>query len=135
MANFFIINGETYFTEKPQLHSTWIAGNAELYNIQPKEEDANKTSAISNKDKFLASYPSAKRGPIDQPDLVLFENFTLWTCEKTGVLKDHDILVKNGKIQEIGKNLTIQPSANTRIIKRKRKSTSPRELLIATVMP
>ncbi|MGB0354752.1 MAG: amidohydrolase family protein [Opitutales bacterium] len=125
MANFFIINGESYFTEKPQLHSTWIAGKAELYDLQPKEEDANKTSTISNKDKLLASYPSAKRGPIDQPDLVLFENFTLWTCEKTGVLKDHDILVKNGKIQEIGKNLTIQPSANARIIKGKGKHLTP----------
>ncbi|HAD21069.1 MAG: hypothetical protein CMI28_03865 [Opitutae bacterium] len=125
MANFFIINGESYFTEKPQLHSTWIAGKAELYDLEPKEEDANKTSENSNKDKLLASYPSAKRGPIDQPDLVLFENFTLWTCEKTGVLKDHDILVKNGKIQEIGKNLTIQPSANARIIKGKGKHLTP----------
>jgi imidazolonepropionase-like amidohydrolase len=125
MANFFIINGESYFTEKPQLHSTWIAGKAELYDMQHKEKDANKTSTISNKDKLLASYPSAKRRPIDQPDLVLFENFTLWTCEKTGVLKEHDILVKNGKIQEIGKNLTIQPSANARIIKGKGKHLTP----------
>ena len=53
---------------------------------------------------------------------------------KKQVLKDHDILVKNGKIQEIGKNPTIQPSANTRIIKERGKHLTP-ELLIATVMP
>ena len=65
------------------------------------------------------------REPIDQPDLVLFKGFTLWTCEKIGVLQDHDILVKNGKIIEIGKNLTIQSSTNARIIKGKGKHLTP----------
>ncbi len=125
MANFFIVNGKSYFTPKPQLHSTWIAGEAELYNLQPKEEDANKTTTHSNKNELLARYPSSMREPIDQPDLVLFKGFTLWTCEKIGVLQDHDILVKNGKIIEIGKNLTIQSSTNARIIKGKGKHLTP----------
>lgn len=125
MANFFIVNGNSYFIEKPQLHSTWISGIAKLYSHKPKQLDTNQSSTIFNKSKLIASYPNANRGPIDQPELILFKDFTLWTCEDSGILKDHDILVKNGKIQEIGKNLTIQPSPDARIIKGKGKHLTP----------
>ncbi|QES87314.1 amidohydrolase family protein [Rhizosphaericola mali] len=37
---------------------------------------------------------------------VLFKNATVWTNEKEGILKETDVLVKNGKIAAIGKNLS-----------------------------
>ncbi|MDI1255344.1 MAG: amidohydrolase family protein [Flavobacterium sp.] len=43
---------------------------------------------------------------------MLFKNATVWTNEKEGILEATDVLVKNGKIAAIGKNLS-DPSATT----------------------
>ena len=37
---------------------------------------------------------------------MLFKNATVWTSEAAGVLENTDVLVKNGKIEKIGKNLS-----------------------------
>lgn len=39
-------------------------------------------------------------------ETILFKNATVWTSEKDGILKGTDVLVKNGKISRIGKNLS-----------------------------
>jgi imidazolonepropionase-like amidohydrolase len=38
-------------------------------------------------------------------ETILIKNATVWTNEKSGVLKDSDVLLKNGKIAAIGKGL------------------------------
>ena len=38
---------------------------------------------------------------------ILIKNATVWTSEKEGVLQNTDVLVKNGKIAAIGKNLNV----------------------------
>ena len=43
-------------------------------------------------------------------ETILIKNATVWTNEKAGVLKDSDVLIKNGKIAAIGKGLK-DPSA------------------------
>ncbi|MFD0861326.1 amidohydrolase family protein [Sungkyunkwania multivorans] len=37
---------------------------------------------------------------------ILFKNATVWTNERDGILQNSDVLIKNGKIAEIGKNLS-----------------------------
>ncbi len=44
---------------------------------------------------------------------VLIKNATVWTNEKEGKLESTDVLVRNGKIAQIGKNL---PAGNARVI-------------------
>jgi imidazolonepropionase-like amidohydrolase len=39
-------------------------------------------------------------------ETVLFKNATVWTCEKDGILQNTDVLIENGKIKAIGKNLS-----------------------------
>ena len=39
-------------------------------------------------------------------ETILFKNATVWTGEKEGILKETDVLVENGKIVKIGKNLS-----------------------------
>ncbi len=39
------------------------------------------------------------------PGIYLFKNATVWTNEKTGILDQTDVLVRNGKIEQIGKNI------------------------------
>lgn len=52
----------------------------------------------------------------------LIKNATIWTLEKEGILEETDILIQNGKISQIGKNLT---ASNAEIIDAKGKHVSP----------
>ena len=46
-------------------------------------------------------------------ETIIIKNATVWTNEKEGVLQNTDVLIKNGKITAIGKNLT---EAGARVI-------------------
>lgn len=55
-------------------------------------------------------------------ETILIKNTTVWTSEKDGVLQNTDLLLKNGKIAAIGKNLN---EPNARIIDGTGKHVSP----------
>ena len=61
------------------------------------------------------TYPNMSFGWDEMPkqETILFKNATVWTNEKEGVLDNADVLVTNGKITAVGKNLT---DANARVI-------------------
>jgi len=69
-------------------------------------------------------YPFAAYGNTDLPkaESVLFKNATVWTNEKDGILKNTDVLIENGKIKAIGKNLS---SPNAKVIDATGKHISP----------
>ncbi len=54
------------------------------------------------------TFPNIAFGNIQKPALqtLLFKNATVWTNEKEGILQETDVLVKNGKIATIGKNIS-----------------------------
>ncbi|MFI2742862.1 amidohydrolase family protein [Zhouia sp. PK063] len=54
------------------------------------------------------TYPNKTFGTAALPKQqdILFKNATVWTSEDAGVLENTDVLVKNGKIAKIGKNLS-----------------------------
>ncbi|MBJ7879317.1 amidohydrolase family protein [Gelidibacter salicanalis] len=43
---------------------------------------------------------------LPEAETLLFTNATVWTNEKDGILENTDVLIKNGKIAKIGKNLS-----------------------------
>lgn len=43
---------------------------------------------------------------LPKAETLLFKNATVWTNEKDGILENTDVLIKNGKISKIGKNLS-----------------------------
>jgi imidazolonepropionase-like amidohydrolase len=47
-----------------------------------------------------------------QQELLLIKNITLWTNEKDGIQPNMDVLIENGKIQKIGKNLKSTAARN-----------------------
>lgn len=55
-------------------------------------------------------------------ETILIRNATVWTNEKEGVLKNTDVLIKNGKIAAVGKNL---PDAGARVIDGTGKHVTP----------
>jgi imidazolonepropionase-like amidohydrolase len=62
-------------------------------------------------------YPFTAFGASDstmpKQETVLFKNATVWTSDKEGKLEGADVLVKNGKIAKVGKNLS---DASARVI-------------------
>ena len=49
----------------------------------------------------------------DNNDTVLIKNATVWTNEDDGILENTDVLVKNGRIQQVGKDLSIGTNEKT----------------------
>ena len=47
--------------------------------------------------------------PVSETPTVLFRGATVWTCEDDGVLKDADVLIRDGRIAAIGKGLVAPP--------------------------
>lgn len=75
-------------------------------------------------EKALAMYPitfpnvSFGKSVLPKQETLLFKNATVWTGEKEGNLIETDVLVENGKISKIGKNLS---QTNAKIIDAKGK--------------
>lgn len=69
-------------------------------------------------------YPFAAYGGAQLPvaENVLFKNATVWTSEKEGILQNTDVLIENGKIKAVGKNLA---AGNAKVIDATGKHLSP----------
>ncbi len=97
-------------------------GVTKKWNITKIEEYAHK-----EKEKKQKEYKKAKDIPtIYYPNMaygvesklskqnMLIKNVTVWTNEKEGILKNADVLIRNGKIVEVGKD--ISESRNVQIV-------------------
>jgi len=77
-------------------------------NAVKKKEDEKKKPKTSTPVVVPVTYPNIGYGFTSKPEqeTILFKNATVWTSEKEGVLKNTDVLLKDGKIAQIGKNLS-----------------------------
>ncbi|GGG98987.1 periplasmic amidohydrolase [Polaribacter pacificus] len=75
-----------------------------------KKESAKSSKKGKTVSPYVAkvTYPNVAYGFETKPkqETLLIKNTTVWTSEKDGVLKNTDVLIKNGKISQIGKNLS-----------------------------
>ena len=80
-----------------------------LKKEEKKEEKKEKQKEEKNSDVEVVplTYPNVGYGYLERPQkqTILFKNATVWTNEEVGILTETDVLVKNGKIEKIGKNL------------------------------
>ena len=70
-----------------------------------------KADSVKTKQPLVlgkVTYPFLSYGWEEMPkaENILIKNTTVWTSEKDGKLENTDVLVKNGKIAAVGKNLT-----------------------------
>lgn len=81
----------------------------------PKEK--KDSSAKSSQDKpasFAVNFPLGAFGreaPPDQPDAVVFQNATVWTCSEAGILENASVLIGKGKILAVGQDIKIPRGA------------------------
>jgi imidazolonepropionase-like amidohydrolase len=94
-----------------------LSGKAILPNGTEVKWSATKTSpfvAVKDTTKvekpniIPVSFPNIAFGNNQKPtqQTLLFKNATVWTNEKEGILQETDVLVKNGKIASVGKNIS-----------------------------
>ena len=87
--------------------TTWKATKKETIDASTKSEnkkqDATKVPAM-----VPITFPNLAFGNEQKPkqETILFKNATVWTGEKEGILSETDVLIENGKIVSIGKNLS-----------------------------
>ncbi len=70
------------------------------------EKDSAKTEKLNP--IMPVTYPNIAFGNSKKltAQTILFKNATVWTNEKEGILEETDVLIKNGKIAAVGKNLS-----------------------------
>ena len=113
-ANGKSLNGKAIMPGGNEL--SFYASKTQPEDSKGKAEDKKKMDSKS-KDKYMSpiTYPNLAYGFNEKPksETLLFKNATVWTNENDGVLENTDILLKDGKISKIGKNLS---SRNAKII-------------------
>lgn len=95
-----------------------IGGRLVLPNGKEATFNAIKTKTFTEKESekkdkeapvvVPVTYPNVGHGYASKPtqETMLFKNATVWTSEDAGILENTDVLIKNGKISKIGKDLS-----------------------------
>ncbi|WP_299184422.1 amidohydrolase family protein [uncultured Aquimarina sp.] len=96
-------------------------GSETTFTAKQKSKNAAKKDGKKSEDKketpkvLPVTYPNIAYGNSTLPksENILFKNATVWTNEVDGILTETDVLIKNGKIAGIGKNLN---AGNAKIV-------------------
>ncbi len=96
------IEGIAYDTEGNE--SKWTATKL---NSETSKKEKSKSGSSKTYEVVPVSYPNLGFGNYKQPETqtILIKNTTVWTSEDAGILENTDVLLKDGKITKIGKNL------------------------------
>ncbi len=92
------------FTDEKGKTSKWVA----VKEASKEKNEKGKKEDVSNQPVIMPiTYPNIGFGNSEKPkqENILFKNVTVWTGESEGVLNNTDVLLKDGKIAGIGKNL------------------------------
>ena len=104
-------------TAKVPENAETFTGKAILEDGSQTTFTATRTASAEEKDKkdkdseypevLPVTYPNMAYGfeTLPKQEDLLFKNATVWTSEDAGILKNTDVLVRNGKISKIGKDL------------------------------
>jgi imidazolonepropionase-like amidohydrolase len=87
------------------------AGNKLTWTATLKSAGTGKADSARKKDMVrtgAVTYPFLPFGWTEKPkqETILIKNATVWTSDDAGKLENTDVLVKNGKIAQVGKNLS-----------------------------
>lgn len=75
---------------------------------EEKKQDTKNEEIVTESGKVI--YPFVAYGYEARPEYkdFIIRNATVWTSENDGILQSSDVLIKNGKIAEIGKGLKVE---------------------------
>ncbi|MEP6676887.1 MAG: amidohydrolase family protein, partial [Ferruginibacter sp.] len=90
-------------------NGTWVTWTATRTGDAPADTSSTrKRRDFGDRKMGEVTYPFIGYGSKEIPkqETILIKNATVWTSEKEGRLENTDVLIKNGKIASIGKNLS-----------------------------
>src|SRR6185436_12395135 len=96
---------------------TWIKWKTRFtspYKFEPKKDTAKiEKPAVGD-----LLYPNMAYGYKELPvaKTVLIKNATVWTNEPEGILQNTDVLIQNGKISRVGKNMDTSAIKNIQVV-------------------
>lgn len=84
--------------------STFKAVKTSEFTAKKKDEKKADEAPVM----VAVTYPNVGFGVTTMPksENLLFKNATVWTSEEAGILENTDVLIKDGKISKIGKDLS-----------------------------
>jgi imidazolonepropionase-like amidohydrolase len=101
---------------------TWSATFAQAAQAAADSARRRRPSGPLGKVTYPFEPYGWEEGNAPKQETILIKNATVWTNEKEGVLQNTDVLIKNGKIAGIGKNLS---DAGARVIDGTGKHVTP----------
>ena len=95
------LSGKAIFSDGKEV--SWKATKTADFKAEADEKKETKINPVQP-----VTYPNVAFGNLQKPTVqnMLFKNATVWTNEKEGILQSADVLIKNGKIAAVGKNLS-----------------------------
>jgi imidazolonepropionase-like amidohydrolase len=85
---------------------TWTAAFSAADSARSRVDSARKRPLLLGKVTYPFLPHGWEEGQAPKQETILIKNATVWTSEKEGNLANTDVLLKNGKIAAIGKNLS-----------------------------
>ncbi len=108
------INGENMSGIAISANGNQILWRAKRRNPYHEKDEQKKDDKKTVSASFPTTYPDKAYGRKFTPDklkIVAITNTTIWTAGEKGILENSDIIFRNGKVEKIGKGLTIPSGA------------------------
>lgn len=101
-------NGNTWNGTGVDSAGVQVTWTATLVTLTAAKADSLKAKPIPKTGGTFYPFTAfgSAENEIPKPENVLFKNATVWTSEKEGKIVGADVLIKNGKIVKVGKNLS-----------------------------
>lgn len=96
------------------IYGNWIKWSATFTSPYIEKKDSTRKEKPKVESIMLYPFVGYGNASLPKPETFLFKNATVWTNEADGILQNTDVLIQNGKISQVGKN--ISSPANARVI-------------------
>jgi imidazolonepropionase-like amidohydrolase len=103
-------NGDVWNGNGIDAEGNTVLWSASFVKAGTPAPDTSKKKPLGVLGKVVYPFDGYGWDSLPQPETILIKNGTVWTNEKEGKLENTDVLIKNGKIAQIGKNLS-EPGA------------------------
>jgi imidazolonepropionase-like amidohydrolase len=109
-ANFIITSPDLFRKQNARVFETWVAG--QKVSDAGAEATTEETLIAPHSVVSELSFPNTAYGVKNSPTAgnFLIKGATVWTSGPVGVLKNADVYIENGKIQDIG--IGLRPASN-----------------------
>jgi imidazolonepropionase-like amidohydrolase len=116
------VNGTVWNGNGVDAEGNSVLWTASFVKAAAPAPDTSKKRPAGMLGKVVYPFDGYGWDSMPQPQTILIKNGTVWTNEKEGKLENTDVLIKNGKIAQIGKNLS---DASAKVIDATGKHVTP----------